>query len=359
MWPATRLTGLFGIEHPILQAPMAGSATPALAAAVSGAGGLGALGCADDGPEVAEGFCTAMRRLTNAPFHLNFFLLPGAPEPAPAVIGTLRDRLAPHARRVGAVLPEVLPVRPPSFTPAHLEVLLRHRPAVVSFHFGVPEAADVARLKAAGIRLLASASTVAEARAVEAAGCDAVIAQGWEAGGHRGSHRPTLPGEGVGTLALIPQVADAVTIPVIAAGGIGDGRGIAAAFALGAEGVQIGTAFLRCPEAGTDVARRALLATASDAETMVTDAYSGRSARARRSALAAEMADLAGQMLPYPQMYALSDPLCDAAAAAGDAGIAFHLYGQAAALARAEPAAELVRRLVAETQGRIAALARG
>jgi nitronate monooxygenase len=209
-------------------------------------------------------------------------------------------------------------------------------------------------LREAGIRVIATATTVAEAVDLERAGVDAVIAQGWEAGGHRGSLRLTLPGEGVGTMALVPQVVDAVRVPVIAAGGIGDGRGIAAAFTLGASGVQMGTAFLSCPEAATDPERRALLARAGDTDTMVTDAYSGRPARAVVSRYALEMADLAGQMAPYPQMYDFSEPLVAAAAGAGEEAFAsFHLYGQAAALNRAMPAGELVGRLVAEAMARL------
>lgn len=209
---------------------------------------------------------------------------------------------------------------------------------------------------AAAAVLLSTATTVAEARRLEAAGMDAVIAQGREAGGHRGSHGWSAPADGVGTLALVPQVVDAVRLPVIAAGGIGDGRGIAAALALGASGVQMGTGFLSCPEGGTDEPRRAAIAAATDEDTMVTDAFSGRSARAKRSRYAQEMAERGRRLPDFPSMYALSEPLLEANSTTGNGEFAFHLYGQAAALNRALPAAELVQ-LVAETREVIRCLA--
>jgi nitronate monooxygenase len=214
---------------------------------------------------------------------------------------------------------------------------------VASFHFGLPPADQVARLRAAGIVVMATATSVAEARAVQAAGADAVIAQGWEAGGHRGAVAVEPADAGVGLMALVPQVADAVTIPVIAAGGIADGRGIAAALALGASGVQIGTAFLRCPEAQVTDGHRAALAQATDTDTHLTRAYSGRPARARRSALGLALQD--GPVTDYPL------PRGVTAALAGQPGgdTDFWLYGQAAALARPLPAGDLVARLVAET----------
>lgn len=343
-WPDPRLCQLLGIEHPIVQAPMAGSATPDLAAAVGNAGGLGSLGLALNGAEAVRVACAEMRARTNAGFNLNFFVMPELPVQTAGDRAAMRQRLSGHYTALGlGPVPDSEPEVPPSGLPkAVLEAILAERPRVVSFHFGLPDGAAMARLKAAGIVVLCSATTVAEARALEAAGVDAMIAQGWEAGGHRGSHRPNLPGDGVGTMALVPQVVDAVRVPVIAAGGIGDARGIAAAMMLGAAGVQMGTAFLACPEAGTDDRRRALLAKASDTDTMVTDAYSGRAARAMRSRYAEDMAALAGRLAPYPEMYRFSGPLEDAD---GGALASFHLYGQAAALSRAIPAARLVEDL--------------
>jgi nitronate monooxygenase len=336
---------LFKIDHPIIQAPMAGSATPELASAVSNMGGLGSLGCGEMTAGEIRAAANALRAGTNRPFNLNFFIQ-DAPKTDAMVLERTRERLASWYIAFGLdEPPKELPDLRPTFDDERLPLLLEIRPAIVSFHFGVPHRDAIAALKNAGIILISSATTVAEARALEASGMDAVIAQGWEAGGHRGSHQPTDPGSGIGTFALVPQVADAVAIPVIAAGGVGDGRGIAAAFALGASGVQMGTAFLSCPEAATDEARRALLRQASDTDTMVTDAVSGGSARAMRSRFAEEMEKTREPLPAFRQMYALSVPLIEAAP---DRDASFHLYGQAASLNRELPAADLFRRLVDE-----------
>jgi len=356
MWPDRRLCELFSIEHPIVQAPMAGSATPELASAVCNAGGMGSLGCQAMTPDAVRAAAGQMRAATNRPFNLNFFVH-DAPQTDPATLALARARLQPWYDALGlGPVPTALPALAPGFDAERLALMLALRPAVVSFHFGVPDALAIAALKGAGILLISTATTVAEARALEAAGMDAIIAQGWEAGGHRGSHRVTGPDEGVGTFALVPQVVDAVRLPVIAAGGIGDGRGIAAAIALGAAGVQMGTAFLSCPEAATDAARRAMLRRANDTDTTVTDAFSGRVARAVRSPFAEEM-DRARAPLPgFQQMYALTDPLL---AAGRDDVASFHLYGQAAGLNRDLPAAGLLRLLVEETAVALARLSGG
>ncbi len=283
MWPDQRLVGLLGIRHPIIQAPMAGTATPELAIAVSNAGGLGSLGCHGMNADELRGLAATMRAGTKLPFNLNFFVHP-QPRSDAATLSRTRERVRPWYLQLGLGEPPLtIPEGKPGFDAATLAVLLELRPPVVSFHFGVPDREALGALKSAGMMLISSATNVAEARALAGAGVDAIIAQGWEAGGHRGSHRPTDPIDGVGTVALVPQIVDAVKLPVIAAGGIGDGRGIAAAFALGASGVQMGTAFLASPEAGTDAPRRSLLRKATDADTVVTDAFSGRVARAARS----------------------------------------------------------------------------
>lgn len=347
MWPDRRLTDLLQIEHPILQSPMAGAATAALAAEVSNAGGLGALGSAEMTPDQITTSVAELRGRTNRPFNLNFFV-GDAPTTDPVVLARTRDRLRPWYAQLGlGQPPETLPALGPSFDDTRLALLLALRPAVVSFHFGLPPAPALAALKSAGILILSTATTVAEAVALEAAGIDAIIAQGYEAGGHRGSHQPTAPADGVGTMALVPQIVDAVRLPVIAAGGIGDGRGIAAAFALGAAGVQMGTAFLSCPEAGTDPARRALLAHATETDTMVTDAVSGRSARAHRSRYAEAMEQAREPLPAFLQLYTLTDPMLEAGQ---DEIASFRLYGQAARLNRAQPAKDLMARLVAEAE---------
>lgn len=345
MWPDRRLCQALGIEHPIIQAPMAGSATPALAAAVSNAGGLGSLGCAEMTGDELSAQVAALRAATNRPFNLNFFAHP-APRADSDVFTQTRERLLPWYRRLGVAEPATAAApHGPGFDGNRLALVLGLKPKVVSFHFGVPDQASLVALKAADITLLSTATTIAEARALEEAGVDVIVAQGWEAGGHRGSHTPRAPAEGIGTLALVPQVADAVRLPVVAAGGIGDGRGIAAAFALGACGVQIGTGFLSCPEAGTDAARRAMLRQAAETDTMMTDAFSGRAARAVRSDYALEMERLRTGLPDFPSMYDLSEPLLRPAS---PAELSFLLYGQAARLNRELPAAELVARYVTE-----------
>jgi nitronate monooxygenase len=354
MWPDHRLTDLLKIDHPIIQAPMSGSATAELAAAVCNAGGMGSLACAETTPDQVRAEASDLRGRTNRPFNLNFFV-GDAPITPPVVLERTRERLRPWYDELGlGAPPDRLPELGPAFDDTHLALLFDIHPAVVSFHFGVPRSQAITALKDAGIILISTATTVAEAQALEAAGMDAIIAQGWEAGGHRGSHQTTEPTQGIGTMALVPQIADAVGVPVIAAGGIGDGRGIAAAFMLGASGVQLGTAFLSCPEAGTDTARRALLARATETDTMVTDAFSGRSARTVRSRYAEAMEASREPLPAFLQMYALSDPLLDAKA---DEVANFHLYGQAARLNRALPAADLVGLLVAETARVFARLA--
>ncbi|PZR00699.1 MAG: 2-nitropropane dioxygenase [Cereibacter sphaeroides] len=359
MWADRRLLDLLGIAHPIIQAPMLGTATPELAAAVSEAGGLGSIGCGTNDAALVEKASRDLRRLTDAPFNLNFFVLPeAAPFPLEKV-ARLSDRLRPDFERLDAGSPpQSLPGQPAFPKDEVINALAHLRPRVVSFHFGCPAPSQMERLRLAGIVTLATATTVSEAEHLASCGIDAIIAQGWEAGGHRGSHRPNGLQDGIGTLALVPQIVDAVALPVIAAGGIADGRGIAAALALGASAVQMGTAFTGCPEAATEAERLALLRQARDTDTMMTDAFSGRAARAVRSPYALAMTDLAAQLPAYPAMYAFSDPLVEAGAGQEDPFASFHLYGQAARLTRFLPASELVGVLVAETQARIAQLSR-
>lgn len=338
----TDLMERLGLRLPILQAPMAGYATPALAAAVSNAGGLGALGSATLPPAALAAQVAELRGLTNRGFNLNFFCHedPAAtPDEAAAALAAV----GPWFDAAGLPRPAALPPSPyPAFGTADLARLLADPPAVVSFHFGHPGTDAIAALQGAGSAVLATATTVAEARALQAAGVDAVVAQGWEAGGHRGAFAPEPPDRGIGLMALLPAVVDAVAVPVIAAGGIMDGRGIAAALALGAAAVQLGTAFLRCPEAATAPAHAAAMA-AGDDDTHLTAAYSGRPARARRTALGTALAQ---GFAPYP----LPRPLTQALAAADPAAYAFHLHGQGAPLSRALPAADLIATLAAETR---------
>jgi len=352
-WRSNALTELLGIRLPIIQAPMAGASTPALAAAVTNAGGLGSLGCAFHAPDAVAGDCRAVREATNGAFNANFFV---HQEPTPdAEKGeAMRAMLAPYYAELGLGDVPAAETPFPSFNDAMLDAVLAAAPPVVSFHFGLPGEDVIRALKDAGAVLLASATTVAEARAVAAAGFDAVVAQGFEAGGHRGTFAPPFEAGHVGTLALVPQVVDAVDIPVIAAGGIADGRGIAAALMLGAGAAQLGTAFVTCPEsAATEVYRRAL-DTARDDETRLTAAFSGRPARGIENRYVREMAGRDDQFPPFPVGNALTGPLRKASAEAGSPDFVSLWAGQAAALAKALPAAELVDALAAETDAVLA-----
>jgi nitronate monooxygenase len=356
MWPRTRLTELLGLSCPIVQAPMAGSDSPELAAAVANAGGLGSLGCGRSDPGAIAGLVARMRAATNGAFNLNFFAHP-APRVDEARMQAALARLAPYYGELGVDPPEPPPPpHEPGFTDDALAALLAAPPPVVSFHFGLPGGDAVARLREAGCRVIASATTTAEARALEAGGVDAIIAQGWEAGGHRGAVATEDAGTGVGLMALLPQVVDAVSVPVIAAGGIADGRGITAALVLGAEGVQIGTAFLSCPESAIGEPHRRALREAADADTVLSLAYSGRPCRLRRSRYVAEMAGDQSALPDFPLVNGLTAPL-RAADASTDGDFQFLLYGQAAALNRAMPAAELVSRLGEETAAALVATA--
>jgi nitronate monooxygenase len=349
MWPRSDLIELLGIREPILQAPMAGATTPELAAAVTDAGGLGALGAAVLSPDELRRQVGAFRVLASGPLNVNFFVHTERPATDEAV-ARVSERLAGYYRELGIdVHPEPVSGAPP-FGEEMLEVVLEIRPEVVSFHFGLPDQEAVAAIQETGARVLSTATTVGEAIDLAERGVDAIIAQGAEAGGHRGTHDADLPLSLVGTMALVPQVVDAVDVPVIAAGGIADGRGVAAAFVLGASGVQIGTAFLASPEAATHPEHRRALALARPEDTTVTTIFSGRPARALRNRLVAEStpADEA-DALPFPLQLSMTAPLGEPDLPARD-GFRAMWTGQGVGLTRPMPAGELVAQLVEEAR---------
>jgi nitronate monooxygenase len=359
MWPNRRLLDLLTIEHPIVLAPMAGAMDADLAAEVSAAGGLGSLPCALLTPDALRDQFAKIRARTDKPVNVNFFchkrpVLNNARE------ARWRDRLAPYYRELGIDPSAPVPSsnRAP-FDAAFCEVIEELKPQVVSFHFGLPAADLLARVKAAGCRVISSATTAAEAVALERAGVDAVIAQGYEAGGHRGMFLTDAVAAQVGTFALVPQVADAVQVPVIAAGGIADARGIAAAFALGAAGVQIGTAYLRCPEAKISAPHRTALKSAADDATVLTNLMTGRPARGIVNRVMREVGPISDVAPEFPLAAGALAPLRAKAEAAGSGDFSPLWCGQAAALGRDMPAGELTQALAAEAQAALRRLAGG
>ena len=342
----------FGLRLPILLAPMAGACPPSLSIAVMNAGGLGSCGALLMQPPAIADWVAQVRSGSAGPFHINLWI----PDPPP-----VRD--AAHEQAVRAFLaawgPEVPATAgdatPPDFA-AQCAALLDAAPPIVSSVMGLYPPAFVAELKARNILWFANISTVAEARAAEAAGADVVVAQGMEAGGHRGCFDAArAEREMVGLFALVPAVVDAVRIPVVATGGIADGRGVAAALLLGASAAQIGTGFLRCPEARTPPAWADALAATLPEATAVTRAFSGRAGRAiATDYLRAAAAPGAPPPAPYPVQRGLSAAMRDAAGKSGDLHRMQAWAGQSAALARAEPAADVVHRLWRDAEALLA-----
>lgn len=342
-----------GMQLPIIQAPMAGTSTPALAAAVTNAGALGSISVGAVDPARAGEMIATTKALTDGPFNVNVFTHQPARADAArerAWIEALRPLFAAYGAEPPAGLSEIYT----SFNvdAAMLETLLAARPAVVSFHFGLPPTPVIQRLKAEGIILLASATNLDEGRAAQQAGIDAVVAQGWEAGGHRGVFEPAAPDPQLGTTALTRLLVRELSIPVIAAGGIMDGAGIAAALDLGAVAAQMGTAFIATPEASADAWHRAALLGPGTMATEMTALLSGRLARSLPNRFTAlKDAELKGVALPdYPIAYDAGKALAAAARARGEGGFGAQWAGQGAPLARAMPAAELIATLAAELE---------
>lgn len=344
-WPDSRILDLFGIEVPILQAPMAGPCLHEMAIAVGQAGGLAALPCAMLGAAQVRSEVGLIRAQSNAPLNLNFFCHQ-TPAPDAAREAAWRERLRPYFVEHG--LDPDMPVPVSSRNPFDADscaLVEELRPAVVSFHFGLPAPELLARVKATGAKILSSATTVAEARWLDARGVDAIIAQGAEAGGHRGVFLQDEVYSQPGTFALVPQMVDAVKVPVIAAGGIMDARGIAAAFMLGASAVQLGTAYLFTPEAKLAPAHRAALRSPAAESTAMTNLFTGRPARGIVNRLMREAGPLSPLAPAFPLAGGALTPLRAAAEAQGSGDFMPLWAGQAAALGRERGAGELTREL--------------
>jgi len=356
MWPRHELVERIGLRVPIIQAPMAGANDARLAIAVSRAGALGSIPCAMLDHGAIEQQVARFREACDGPLNLNFFCHTPAP-PAPEAQRIWRETLAPYYREAGLDPDKQAPAaqRQP-FDAPHCALVERLRPEVVSFHFGLPAAELLERVKAAGCTVLASATTVAEGRWLEARGADMIIAQGAESGGHRGIFLSADTDRQPGTLALVPQLADAVTRPVIAAGGIVDARGIAAAFALGACGVQLGTAYLATPQSLISDIHRAALKQARDDNTAITNLFSGRPARGLINRVIRELGPLSPLAPPFPTAGGALAPLKRTFEAQGSGDFSSLWAGQAAALAHEEDAERLTARLGEETLDRLRAL---
>jgi len=344
----SKLHDLLGIDLPIVQAPMAGVSSPAMAAAASEAGALGSIGVGALDAQAARTMIEAVRAATSASFNVNLFCHTPA-RSRPDAEREWIHRLQPEFAALGAKAPERLTEIYRSFVIDEdmLAMLLEERPPVVSFHFGLPTPRAIHALRDAGITLIATATNLAEARAIEAVALDAIVAQGWEAGGHRGCFDPDAPDEALGTMALTRLLVQRTRLPVIAAGGIMDGAGIAAALKLGAVATQLGTAFVGCDESLADDGYRGALA--ASAGTVMTRVISGRPARCLANRFTAMGSNIPDAEVPdYPVAYDVGKALNAAAKARGIYGFGAQWAGQGAPLARSLPVTGLVQTLARE-----------
>lgn len=350
-------TNMFGIDLPIIQAPMAGSSDPELAIAVSESGGLGSLPCAMLTPDQVAASLRTIRERTTRPINLNFFCH-RLPMSDPDRERRWREHLALYYAEleIDSSATANLPNRMP-FDETMCDTVVALRPDVVSFHFGLPSRSLLERVRSTGARIISSATTVEEARWLEEEGCDAVIAQGFEAGGHRGMFLATDPASQVGTFALVPQIVDAVKIPVIAAGGIADGRGIVAAFALGASAAQIGTAYLRCPESRASAVHRTALQSAREDRTVITNVITGRPARGIINRVVREVGPMSTLAPEFPRAAEALAPLRSHAEKNGSGDFSPLWAGQAAPMCREVPAGTLTKMLAEESKRLIKDLA--
>jgi nitronate monooxygenase len=347
-WPDRRLLDLLKIEIPIIQAPMAGSDSVALARSVSSTGALGSLACALLSPDDLRKAVRALRNGMTQTFNLNFFCH-RMEVPDTTAIEKWKDVLRPHYQRLGLDIENVPETRLRlPFDEEMCAVVEEVQPEVVSFHFGLPAPTLVERLKRRGIRILSSATTVKEAQWLASRGCDAIIAQGIEAGGHRGMFLETDIATQLGLFALLPQVRDAVSVPVIAAGGIADARGVIAALALGASGVQLGTAYLFCPEANVSPLYRRALQQSAEHGTVLTNLFSGRPARGILNRYLQESGPMSDAAPAFPYAAKLVAPLRTASERAGSVDYMQMWAGQAAGIAKSMPADQFTRKLASD-----------
>ncbi|WP_306368323.1 nitronate monooxygenase family protein [Nocardiopsis sp. CC223A] len=351
--PGARLTGVLGIRYPVVQGPFGGGlSSVGLTAAVSGAGGLGSYGVHAMAPEDIGPLVGRIRAATSEPFAVNLWV-PRAEEERPvpdaAVLAVHTDRLAAHYAEFGLTPPDLEAANAHPDFDAQLDAVLAARPPVISVVMGPPPRRLVEAARSAGAVVVGTATTVAEAVVLEEAGCDVVVASGSDAGGHRGSFLAPVRESLVGTFSLVPQVRDAVSasVPVVAAGGIADGRGVAAALTLGADGVQVGTGFLRTPESGASPVHREALASEQARTTVLTRLFSGRPARGIANALVRGLADAEDRVPPYPGQNNLMLPIRARAADSGRADRLNLWSGQSALLASGEGAGEYLSALVA------------
>jgi nitronate monooxygenase len=357
MWPDRRLIDLFKIEFPIVQAPMAGIMDAELVIAAAQGGALGSLPCAMLTAEKAREQVHIIRQRVSAPLNMNFFCHTADAADASAD-ARWKQRLEPFYRELG--LDPAAPVNSANRAPfdaAMCSVVEELKPEVVSFHFGLPERALLERVKAAGCIVAGCATIVREAIWLEENGADVIVAQGAEAGGHRGMFLTRNIAEQPGTFALVPQVVDAVRVPVVAAGGIADGRGIAAAFALGAAGVQVGSAYLRCPESRVIAPARSALAQARDDSTVITNVMTGRPARGVANRVIRELGPMSPDAPAFPHAATGLGPLKAAAEKLGKVDFTNLWAGQAVRLGREMPAAELTRALAGAALARLSRMA--
>ena len=341
-----RIRALLGIELPIIQAPMAGVQGSALAISVSNAGGLGSLPCALLSPDGLRAELATITSGTKAPFNVNFFCHT-PPDPNPEREAAWRELLRPYYDELGVDISGAPsgPGRAP-FSHDVIDVISEFKPPIVSFHFGLPPEDLLRRVRALGATVMSSATTVDEARWLEARGVDVIIAQGLEAGGHRGMFLSDDLTTQIGTFALVPQILKAVSVPVIAAGGVADSNGVAAAIALGADGVQIGTAYMCCPEATTSAVHRAALSSDASRHTALTNVFTGRPARGIVNRIVREIGPMSSVAPRFPLASAAVLPLRAAAEAQGSGDFSPLWSGQNASRCRDIPAADLTRQLM-------------